>query len=280
MSGYVTGLVLRNSSSKGAARLVMAVIAEAADDDGTNAWPSMQTIADRANITRRAAQLAVTACQKAGELIVEEHKGGPTDRQERYRTHRYAIPIKGWIIAEGDRARGEQVTPLPEQGANKSTSKGRNPRQIRGEHSTPYPSLDPSLDPSPSKADDKALGFDQFWDMYPERDGKKLYKAATLTEWKKLDLETKRAAWRGAVNYRRAVDVQERRAKDPHRWLKDRLWEDWQDPPSGGVREPRRPSGGDPRRRGGMSLAEQAKQLLEQEQHPSHNPASQLELVR
>ena len=71
-------------------------------------------------------------------------------------------------------------------------------------------------------------GFDDFWSGYPSRRGRKVGKSKCLDRWRKLSLDDRRAAWRGAVNY--AAEIGDF-AKDPERWLRDRLWEDWQGRP-------------------------------------------------
>lgn len=83
--------------------------------------------------------------------------------------------------------------------------------------------VDPRTDPS--------YRFDDFWTAYPQRNGKRVGKAKALDRWKKLDYDTKAAAFRGVKNYRAACDAQLQIAKDAERWLRDRCWDDWQDGP-------------------------------------------------
>jgi hypothetical protein len=77
---------------------------------------------------------------------------------------------------------------------------------------------------------DPLQGFQNFWEAYPRRNGKRLGRGLCEGLWKKLSLEDKRAAWRGAKNYALAVDGGITIAKDPERFLKHRLWTDWQEP--------------------------------------------------
>lgn len=122
------------------------------------------------------------------------------------------------------------------------------------------------------------LGFDQFWEVYPRRNGKRLNRGVAEKVWVKLSLEDRRAAYRGAVIYARAVAAEQQIAKDPDRWLKHRLWTDWQDPPEGGTLVPNggRPSGPrDPMRRGGSRLQE-----LAQAAHDQDQGGRQMALVR
>lgn len=78
---------------------------------------------------------------------------------------------------------------------------------------------------------DEALArFEEFWSVYPARNGKKLGKAKAVAVWAKLSLDEHRAAWRGARHYAASGQL----AKDAHRWLRDRCWEEWQTPAAGG----------------------------------------------
>jgi hypothetical protein len=77
---------------------------------------------------------------------------------------------------------------------------------------------------------DPLRGFDQFWNVYPERNGRKLHKAQAVARWKKLSLDERRAAWRGARHYAAFCNDGLNIARDAERFLRDRDWEEWQDP--------------------------------------------------
>lgn len=72
--------------------------------------------------------------------------------------------------------------------------------------------------------------FDHFWDAYPKRNGKRVGRNTSLRLWKHLGIEDQRAAYRGAGHYATACDSGLTIAKDPERFLKHRVWEDWQEP--------------------------------------------------
>lgn len=71
-------------------------------------------------------------------------------------------------------------------------------------------------------------GFDEFWAQYPARRGKKIGKADALVAWRKLKPEERRLASSAVVNYAASCNTDGDLAKDAHRWLKGRLFEDWQ----------------------------------------------------
>jgi helix-turn-helix protein len=79
---------------------------------------------------------------------------------------------------------------------------------------------------------DPLYGFDHFWDAWPRRGGKRLYRGRAEDQWKRLDLDERKAAWRGAINYATASANGTQGAMDAFRWLRDRSWVDWQEPPS------------------------------------------------
>lgn len=91
-----------NSRSTGADRLVILAIADAANDAGRDAYPSMATIARKANLDKRTAQRAVRNLQAMGELAVLENAGP-------HGTHRYRL-----IMTERrqDTTRGDTPPPV------------------------------------------------------------------------------------------------------------------------------------------------------------------------
>lgn len=69
------GWVWNHSRSSNGSRLVLLAIADCASDDGSNAWPSVKTLADKANLSVRAVQNAIQDLERLGELKVEWNKG-------------------------------------------------------------------------------------------------------------------------------------------------------------------------------------------------------------
>jgi Helix-turn-helix domain len=67
--------VFAYSKSRLAARLVLLAVADHADDDGNNAWPSIPTLARKALVSERQAQRAIRTLQKMGELGVNLFAG-------------------------------------------------------------------------------------------------------------------------------------------------------------------------------------------------------------
>jgi hypothetical protein len=76
VSGQTVGWVLAHSKSRGTARMVLTVIAEAAHADGSGAYPSLDTIAERSGCTRSNVPRAIARLEALGELRVDRATDG------------------------------------------------------------------------------------------------------------------------------------------------------------------------------------------------------------
>jgi len=85
------GWVWDHSTAAGSDLLVLLAIADSADHDGTNAWPSLESLARKARIDRRNVRRCVRRLEELGELRVELKSGGPPDRRRDRRTNRYTV---------------------------------------------------------------------------------------------------------------------------------------------------------------------------------------------
>ena len=72
--------------------------------------------------------------------------------------------------------------------------------------------------------------FEDFWDAYPTRHGKKIGKAKAETAWKKLTDAQRTSAMTAVSNYRHACDADLTLAKDAERWLRGTCYYDWLEP--------------------------------------------------
>lgn len=91
MSVRAISWVWENSSASGNDRLVLLAIADSAEHDGSNAWPSVRTIAKKCLLSERTVQRAIRSLVSAGELIVEEQEGGSRFTPGNRRPNRYAL---------------------------------------------------------------------------------------------------------------------------------------------------------------------------------------------
>lgn len=72
--------------------------------------------------------------------------------------------------------------------------------------------------------------FQNFWDLYPRRNGKRLSRGKAERIWWGLKPEQKTAAIAAAKHYAAACNSGITIAADAFRWLRDRSFEDWQEP--------------------------------------------------
>ena len=84
MSVAVSSWVWKHSKTNGNDRLLLLAIADVADDDGDNAWPSIATLADKATVSERTVQRRIQKLEELGCLTV--HRGAG-----RHGTHRYRV---------------------------------------------------------------------------------------------------------------------------------------------------------------------------------------------
>ena len=72
--------------------------------------------------------------------------------------------------------------------------------------------------------------FDEFWSVYPSRNGKKLGKDESLKVFMKIRREELENVVRAAKNYAESKDVQNGIGiRDPKRFLKNDYWKEWVD---------------------------------------------------
>lgn len=122
MSVVVTEFVINNSAHKGAARLCLTVIASYANHDGTDAYPRMETIAEKCNCSVRQVIRHVAKLEASGELVVKRGTG-------RGNTSVYSIPMNRKIKGDIQGKNGDSYDTLLEsvkgdiQGKERVTSK-------------------------------------------------------------------------------------------------------------------------------------------------------------
>jgi hypothetical protein len=70
MSFHVVSEVLKNSATKGEARLVLIALADCSNDEGVS-WPSIRKICQKANISEQTAKKYLHAFEEIGLLSIE-----------------------------------------------------------------------------------------------------------------------------------------------------------------------------------------------------------------
>ena len=73
--------------------------------------------------------------------------------------------------------------------------------------------------------------FQEFWNAYPNRDGRKRGKQSTLTFWKAIPAADREDLLTATANYAEASRAPEAFIRDPERFLKAGWWRDWIEAP-------------------------------------------------
>jgi len=226
-----------NTTLPTAEKMVLLVIADHANDNGTNAWPGIATIARKTSMSTRTVQRHIKTLEQSGLIDVVVQGGGNKDTRNDRRPNRYDIVLSA--------LNGVTIGACDIDGVTNETSRGDN-QDITGcqlEHNgvtrvSPYPSLEPSIEPSEKTKNSQPAtlslaieqdvvddGFDAFWALYPRRVEKKdarkvwlrLKDADKLCVMEALPLHV--AFWereKTAVKF----------IPHPATWLNGRRWED------------------------------------------------------
>jgi Helix-turn-helix domain len=117
--------VIEKSRHKGSVFVVLLVIANHAQSDGTGAWPSVETIAREARITARHVARILPKLKDSGELAIEEGSGP-------HGTNLYSLP--GLLPSTHDNLSGDNCGSLPLTNATTAPD-------ICGSQMSPEPSL-------------------------------------------------------------------------------------------------------------------------------------------
>lgn len=133
MSVAVMTWVWRCSRAQGVDRFVLLAIADSANDEGTDAWPSLARLVQKTGLSERTVRRAIRACEELGELRTEQEKRKGRVVGNRYEFPAYATgqsdrwtsspPAKltGGTSGQSDRSGGVTVTGVKEPSSEPST---------------------------------------------------------------------------------------------------------------------------------------------------------------
>jgi hypothetical protein len=139
--------VLHNSPTSGTDKVLLLGIANHADTEGRNAWPSVATLAKYANLEPRGVQKALRRLQDEGHIRIEPQAGGTADMRSDRRPNRYSVLMSG-VSAR---------TPRQVNGVSSSTERGVLQDANGVSCGTPKPYLEPSLETSSASRPRDAL---------------------------------------------------------------------------------------------------------------------------
>ncbi len=198
--------VLHHAPVKGTAKLLLVGIANHEGDGG--AWPSMATLARYANVTERNAIKMVRLLESAGLVEIDERLG----RTNIFRTlvecppncdgtvnHRHVTPVASITPVATD-------TPTP-------VASDTPPLSL----ATP----EPSYNHQNNLTIDAQTKFDEFWEIYPKKTGRR----AAFEEFELYGLKWD-AIIDGAKRYAESeiIDGEERWIKSPANFIRDQTW--------------------------------------------------------
>ena len=149
--------VLRHSDATLGDRLVLIVLADHAREDGTSAWPSLETIAQQSKLSERQARRCLRNLEELGEIKetgrsrkgthiydFPKYRGGdnmtpdPSLKQPLEEQLPAAAPQNGHIT---DQPLTVRVTRNMETGGNLSPARAKPPRRTKGEINAIWDSL-------------------------------------------------------------------------------------------------------------------------------------------
>lgn len=131
MSVACQNWVWKYSKTTGNDRLLLLAIADCADDEGDNAWPSVETLADKATCSERTVQRRIQVLEETGCLTVL--RGAGRNGTHRYRVHMDAGAAKPPKTPRPRRPVREKPVDNP-QGVTSCHPRNRPPRGVTSCH--------------------------------------------------------------------------------------------------------------------------------------------------
>lgn len=183
-------------------KMVLLVIADHANDEGTQAYPSQATIAMKASISVRTVQRSVNSLVDRGYIRMFKGAGGSANCREDRRPHLYQINI--------NKLRADMVT------GRTGDANGVTLTAVTGGQSRPMN--------HPTKSSIKpSVLFEEFWEIYP----RKVAKAAALRSWVKAIQTTEPAIIiEGARRYLSDPNRTPTYTAHPATWINAHRWLD------------------------------------------------------
>jgi len=114
VSVHATSAVWKWSQASGNALLVLLAIADWAEDDGSNAYPHIRTLAAKCRLSERTVERTITKLEALGELRVLRRGGGPVSIDKWHRPNRFDVVLSG----------GDDLTPPLATNRRKAGGKG------------------------------------------------------------------------------------------------------------------------------------------------------------
>jgi hypothetical protein len=138
MSIEVMSWVLNNSQVRGTEKLILIGLANHADADGHNAYPSVARLARYANVSERAVQQSLRNLEEGGHIYRHFNEGGSAQQRADRRPNKYTVRMRGV----------QSSSPRTDDGVQSSAQRGEVQRTNGVQPTSPETSLEPSIEPS------------------------------------------------------------------------------------------------------------------------------------
>lgn len=221
MSVKVMSWVWDNSTAPGIDRLVLLAVADSADDNGGNAWPSVASLARKAGVNVRTVQRSIRRLADSGALKIKENAG-------KNGVHVYRVVMK----TPPAESHPDNLSPRQSDSGAESPRQNDAPAESRETPGTqsPEPSLNHPSETSlrsvsvarPSKSEIAEV-FEEFWKIYPRRTGKR---GAQVEFEKAVKRAPTHVIIEGAKRYRDDPNREDGFTKHPSTWLHQDCWDD------------------------------------------------------
>lgn len=209
MSAEAVTVVLHHSKAEGTAKLVLWGIANHHSDSG--AWPSIATLAKYAAVSERRVQQIIRELAMLGEIIIEEQGGLG---QQQYKTNRYFIMLQCPEDCDGSLQH--------KTGVKSGAFRGEIQSQSGVKPVSPEPNKEPNKNLTVQSAQ-----FDEFWNEYPKKEGKKPAFKAFTSALRRASFEDMLA---GVMRYKSSDKVKRGFIMLASRWLNEDHWTDYHEP--------------------------------------------------
>ncbi len=209
MSAEAVTVVLHHSRAEGTAKLVLWGIANHHSDAG--AWPSIATLAKYAAVSERRVQQIIRELSQLGEIYIDDQGGLG---QGQYKTNRYHILIQ--CPSDCDGSLNHRT------GVKSGVIRGEIQSQSGVKPVSPEPNREPNKNLTV-----QSVEFDEFWNEYPKKEGKKPAFKAFASALRRATFEDILA---GVIRYKNSDRVTRGYVMLASRWLNEDHWEDHLEP--------------------------------------------------
>jgi hypothetical protein len=204
-------------------KMVLLVIADHANDEGTASYPSQETIARKVSIGIRQVRRHVNELSTKGYIRVQKGAGGSERCRDDRRPNLYTINLNRLRADAKDRADADDLN-------------GRTPKTVTGGRGRPLNlPIEPSIEQPVTRTIRTDEGiikantpFDLFWKVYPLKVGK----AAAKKAWDKaIESDDRDQIITGALRYAQDPNRHPSYTAYPATWLNAGRWADEPLPP-------------------------------------------------